>query len=396
VTLVLTHTVLIQTVVYAMRPALSYAVLDAGASATLLGVLSAAFALPALLGALPIGHFIDRVGEKPVLIAGPAFLTAACALVLAAPAQLVVLFVATILLGLGHLMSALSEQTTVANTTKRTNLDSMFGLLSFMVSLGQSIGPLLLLLPGMSTTSPPVPSIALACTGIGVLAVVAATMTPRVERVARQSDRRMTHSVGTALRTPHLLRALVTTAIVTSSIDIFLTFIPALGVEYGYSTAIVSAMLLARSVASMASRLLLGILVRLVGRVRLLIGTLALSVLFLACLAIPLPPILLIVLSALWGFVIGTCQPVTMAWATGVAPPRQRGLIVSLRVASNRVGQTALPALAGLLAGASGIAGVLLATGAALAVATWTSSAIAAVEDEPAAPETGPTPEPEL
>jgi predicted MFS family arabinose efflux permease len=241
-----------------------------------------------------------------------------------------------------------------------------------------------------------VPSIALACTGIGVLAVVAATMTPRVERVARQSDRRMTHSVGTALRTPHLLRALVTTAIVTSSIDIFLTFIPALGVEYGYSTAIVSAMLLARSVASMASRLLLGILVRLVGRVRLLIGTLALSVLFLACLAIPLPPILLIVLSALWGFVIGTCQPVTMAWATGVAPPRQRGLIVSLRVASNRVGQTALPALAGLLAGASGIAGVLLATGAALAVATWTSSAIAAVEDEPAAPETGPTPEPEL
>ncbi len=69
--LVLGHAVIVQIIVYAMRPTLSYAVLDAGGSPALLGVISAAFALPGLLLALPAGHALDRFRERSLLLVGP-------------------------------------------------------------------------------------------------------------------------------------------------------------------------------------------------------------------------------------------------------------------------------------------------------------------------------------
>ena len=74
---VLAHAVVIQLITFAMRPTLSYAVLGAGGSSALLGVVVAAFAVPALLLALPAGQVIDRIGERPSLLVGAGALMAA-------------------------------------------------------------------------------------------------------------------------------------------------------------------------------------------------------------------------------------------------------------------------------------------------------------------------------
>ena len=76
---VLAHAVVIQLITFAMRPTLSYAVLDVGGSPALLGVVVAAFAVPALILALPAGHVIDRIGERPSLLVGAGALIAAAA-----------------------------------------------------------------------------------------------------------------------------------------------------------------------------------------------------------------------------------------------------------------------------------------------------------------------------
>ena len=191
----------------------------------------------------------------------------------------------------------------------------------------------------------------------------------------------MLRTAAALLRTPGLPRALIATSMVLSSVDIFLAYTPALGQVRGLSAAVVSAMLVARSMFSMVSRLFLGRMVRLIGRRRLLVSTIALAAITLGSIALPLPATWLIILAAAFGFVVGTCQPITMSWISELSPPGTRGLAMSMRLASNRLGQTLLPAALGTFAAATGAAGVLVATAVVLVGAAWSSSAGANVAD---------------
>jgi MFS family permease len=379
---VLAHAVLVQVIVYAMRPTLSYAALGAGASPAFLGVISAAFAVPGLFLALPAGRALDRFGERSILIVGPLCLIAGAGLgVIAGPSILLLIF-ATVLIGLGHLLALIGQQTMVANTTSRGRFDSVFGLYTFAASLGQTLGPFLLVLPGGTATTPPIELIFVVC---GMLSVLMLAMTALMEsspRVTSEDRGGMLRTARALLRTRGLPQSLLATSIVLSSLDIFLAYLPALGQERGHSAAVVSTILVARSMFSMISRLFLGRMVRVVGRRRLLVWTIALSAVTLACVALPVPVVWLVVLSAGYGFMIGTCQPITMSWVSELAPPGTRGLAMSMRLASNRLGQTVLPASIGTFAAATGAAGVLVATAVLLVGAAFSSSAVPNVGDE--------------
>jgi hypothetical protein len=56
-----------------------------------------------------------------------------------------------------------------------------------------------------------------------------------------------------------------------------------------------------------------------------------------------------------------------MVWVVALAPEDSRGSALGLRLAGNRLGQLTVPGLAGLLAGAAGIAPVFYLLGAVLA-----------------------------
>jgi ABC-type transport system involved in cytochrome c biogenesis permease subunit len=55
---------------------------------------------------------------------------------------------------------------------------------------------------------------------------------------------------------------------------------------------------------------------------------------------------------------------------------------MSLRLASNRLGQTVLPSLLGTVAAATGAAGVFVATGIVLFGGAWSGAAVGEVESE--------------
>ena len=374
--LVVSHAVLVQIITYAMRPTLSYAVLDAGASPAILGIISAAFAFPGLLLALPAGHALDRFGERFLLVLGPLSLIGAALLAVIADSSIVLLILATALLGMGHLLSLIGQQAMVANTTRSGRFDSVFGMYTFGASLGQTLGPLLLILPGGSATTPPLQLIFLVCGGISVVMLLLSAFMRSSVRERLESAPGMLRTAAVLIRTPGLPQSLIATSIVMSSLDIFLAYMPALGHERGISAAAVSTMLVARSMFSMLSRLFLGRMVRAFGRRKLLVWTIALAAVTLGSVALPVPVIWLVVLSAAYGFVIGTCQPITMSWVSELAPPGTRGLAMSMRLASNRFGQTVLPATVGILAATTGAAGVLVSTGALLVGAAWSSSAV--------------------
>lgn len=369
------HAVLVQFFTYAFRPATSYAALDAGASPALLGLLGAVFAVPALMLALPSGHVVDRVGERLTALLGGALLLAAGITALLGLRSLPALVVATFLLGCGHLLSVVSEQALVANRSNAGSRESAFGLYTFVVSIGQTAGPLLIAVPAPDGTGPDLELIFAVSTGIAIAITVSGVFLPPT-RSASAAPIGMTKSAVDLLRRRGVLRALLSSSLALASVDITLAYWPALGEDRSLAPWVVSGMLVARSLLTMLSRAMLTYAARAFGRRRLMILSLALAAVSLAAMAFATQPLLLIALAGIYGLAIGISQPVTMSWLTDLSPTGQRGMTMSVRLAGNRIGQATLPVAVGILAGSTGVIGVLLATAVTLVIASWSSAAI--------------------
>lgn len=374
--LVLIQTVLVQTLSFGLRPTLSYAVLDAGGSGSILGVLTAAFALPSLFLALPVGHIMDRIGERPVLVIGPLAMFAASIIGFLFTDSIGFLILATGCVGIGHLSTVLSTQAVLANRYASGRADSVFGYYTFAASLGQTFGPLLISLPSERPDMPPISTILIIGIGASIVMMAASLFIPSSPRLRASSPGNIVSTTISLLRIKGVIRALIATSIVLATIDLYVVYMPLLGHERHLTTVVVSVMLVVRSASSMVSRLFLGILVRRIGRRRLAVGSIAISALALGAIALPVPQPTLIAFSAAYGFFIGICQPVTLSWISELAPAGTRGLAMSLRLAANRIGQSLIPAALGVLAVASGAAGVIIAAAGTLAVAAWSSAAL--------------------
>ena len=272
----------------------------------------------------------------------------------------------SVLLGTGHLCSVVGEQALVANATPAGRHDTAFGYYTFAASLGQALGPGLILLFGGTRTIPDTRTIFLSALGItGVLFGVTLLLRSSVRAGTAADD--ADGGMRTLLRRPGLLRALTVSCVVLAAVDITLVYLPALGTERGIASGAIGALLTVRAAASMLSRLFLGRLSRRLGRRRLLVGSVALSALGLAVAVVPMPVWALAVVVVGLGLGLGAGQPLTMSWLAEATPPGLRGRAMSLRLTGNRVGQVVVPSTAGLLAAGAGAAGVLVLTAAGLA-----------------------------
>lgn len=367
----LVHAILVQTTSYALRPALTYAIIGLDLGPVWPAVLSAAFAVPPLLLALTTGRLVDRVGERPGMIIGAVALIASSLLAWAGATSPAVLVAATALLGVGVVFSMVGEQSAVAGQA-RGKVDSAFGGYTLFTSVGQGLGPLLLLLPPLPGSAiPPTRTIALACAGAGL--VVLATS-------FGFGTRQRSPSAGTPAREllalPGVWRALLVSGLILASVDVAFAYLPVLAHERGLSPSWLTTMLVARAAAQMLSRAGLGRLSRTVGRRRLTVISCAVSAVALCGLTLDAAVGVLVGLAAVYGFAAGVGQPMTMGWVTQLAPTGTRGTMLSLRLAGNRVAQTVLPMVSGATAAATGYSGVLLATGVTLGAAAWSAAAI--------------------
>ncbi|WP_148571345.1 MFS transporter [Nocardioides caldifontis] len=365
------QTVLFQTVTFLLRVTASYGAVGLDVGAALLGFLAAAFALVPLVLALPAGGLADRYGESRVMVAGAVLVAATAGVLVVRADSFAVLVSAMVVLGTGHLLCAVGQQSLVAELARPGRFDSAFGYYTFAGSVGQAAGAGLLTLYGASAA---VPDTEDAFRGAGVLAVVLVLVSVLVRPAGRRSGlaRTETGGLSAVLRTPALLRGLLVSSLVLAAMDVTLVYLPLLGAEEGLAVGVVSALLTARALATMSSRVLTGVLTAALGRRLLLTTSIAVSGVATAVVALPAPLWARFVAVVVMGFGLGVCQPVMLAWLAEISPPGLRGRVVSLRLVGNRLGQTVIPGALGLAAGGLGAAGVLVATaggllGAALA-----------------------------
>ena len=368
-TALLIHSALIQAVTFLVRPAATYRALELDVPAFALGVLAASYAVFPLLLALPIGGLVDRLGERRLMAIGSAVVLGCSAFLLFWGTSVAALVAGTALLGAGQLACVVGQQAVVANNAAASRLDSAFGYLTFAASLGQALGPLAISLVGGASVRPNTQAIFILSVGMSlVLFLTTFVISRRVSDRAGKAKAKNAPKGGSIalLKTPGVVRALATSATVLAVVDLTVVYLPALGAERGLTAATVGLMLTVRALFSMVSRIGLGGMSRRLGRMRLLILSLAISTVALGVAAIPMPEWLLFVVMAFLGLGLGIGQPLTMSWLSAQAPAGQRGRALALRLAGNRVGQVVLPSAIGVVAVGLGAAGVFLASAVAV------------------------------
>lgn len=360
------NTLTLQVITVALRPTAIYQALALDVPTAWLGALGASFALVPLLLAVPSGQAADRFGERRVMLLGAVFTVAATLMFAALAHNVWWLLAACVCLGTGHLGCVVSQQALVANQTRSSRYDTAFGHYSFVAAAGQTAGPILIVLFSDGLALPNVGAIFNCCATMSLVLLVSALFVPfrppsgMDSTPAKGAFRRL-------LRRPGLLMAVTISCMVRAAVDISLIYLPVLGTARGIAAGMVGVLLALRPAASMLSRFFLGQLSARFGWTRLLSGSIGLAAVSMALLALPVPLWLLTVAVVALGLGLGCGQPLTMSWLAEAAPPGLRGRAMSLRLTGNRMGQLVIPTLAGTLAMAGGVVGVLGAAAFGLA-----------------------------
>ncbi|MFG2787576.1 MFS transporter [Streptomyces sp. NPDC048419] len=348
------------------RPAVSYRALALGADERAVGVVAGVYALLPLFAAVPLGRRTDHGRCAPLLPVGVVLIAGGCALSGVA-GSLWTMAVWSGVMGLGHLCFVIGSQSLVARQSAPHEQDRNFGHFTIGASLGQLVGPIaagvLIGGPDMSGTS----AQALLVAGAG--AAVAFTSLWRIEdRTAIESPAgaRARVPVGGILRARGVPAGMLVSLSVLSATDILTAYLPVVGEHRGIAPSVIGVLLSVRAGATIACRLVLTPLLRLLGRPALLTVTCLLAALLCAGIALPMPVWALGVLLAALGFCLGVGQPLSMTTVVQAAPDDARSTALALRLTGNRLGQVAAPAAAGLVAGVAGVAAPFVMLGALL------------------------------
>jgi MFS family permease len=370
--------VLTQAATFLARPVTSYRALALGADERVIGLITASFAVIPLVVAVPLGRVADRRRPVGMLAAGVAIL-AASFLLLGLAGSLAELALWSALLGLGHLALILAAQSLIAQQSEDRQHDRDFGLMAAAVSLGQLVGPTLGGLVLSAGASPDgslegaTTRAFLVAAGLAALALPACFGTG-----AAGGGRDPGAEAGRPMRATDIVRApgvpagMFASVAILAAVDILTAYLPVIGERNGIGPAVVGALLSLRAAASILSRLLIPPMVRALGRVRLIAVSAAGSALAMGVLPVPHEAAALAVVLVVAGFFLGIGQPLTMSLIVQAVPDDARGTALAIRLFGNRVGQVATPAVAGLVAGAAGIAAAFWLLGGLLVVAAAT------------------------
>ncbi|MFD8370753.1 MFS transporter [Streptomyces sp. NPDC059688] len=348
------------------RPAVSYRALALGADERAVGLIAGVYALLPLFAAVPLGRRTDHGRCAPLLPAGVVLIAGGCALSgLAGTLWAMALWSGV--MGLGHLCFVIGAQSLVARQSAPHEQDRNFGHFTIGASLGQLVGPVaagaLIGAPDMAGSS----ALALVVAGAG--AAVAFTSLWRIEdRAALKSPFLQGERVpvGGILRARGVPAGILVSLSVLSATDILTAYLPVVGEHRGITPSVVGVLLSLRAGATIACRLVLTPLLRLLGRPALLTVTCLLAAVLCAGIAVPAPVWVLGPTLTVLGFCLGVGQPLSMTTVVQAAPDEARSTALALRLTGNRLGQVAAPAAAGLVAGVAGVAAPFVMLGALL------------------------------
>lgn len=379
--LVLAATLTVQFAINASRPLASYQAIGLDASVAQLGLIATSFAIVGVVLAIPVGNAVDRTGSRR-FVAGGSLLIAGGCFAHALTDSFLVIVALQLVFGAGLIFAAVGLQSLVASLGDPDRSEWRFGMFTATVSIGQVIGPLVggalsewSVAAGLAPAGDPFGARAAFAILAAIVAVasIATFFLPASAPAAQRAERpaiKLRGSVGQVMRAPSMVPAMWASMVVLCAIDVLAIYLPAIGIERGWSVGFVSLLLAVRAGASFAVRLALQVVVDRFGRRWPLIIMGVGAAAAIALLVAPLPDAGAIAVMAIAGLCLGLGQPMTMAWVARAAPPELTGTALSVRLAANRVGQMTIPLAIGLAAGVASTSVVFVILAALLVSAS--------------------------
>lgn len=371
------------------RPQLSYKLIALGASPFTIGVVTSAYAIVPVFVAISLGRVAQRVPRLRVLILCGGLLIAGGTALLAVVNSVGAIALASIVFGMGHLISQIGSQSAVSRYSEDSRLDQGFGWTTAGLSAGQLVGPLvggwILGAHGNPTEAQRLHDIAtaswigVACAMLSIVFMLLPIAVPRAPASTRASDGRKSgdepsrvSAAGKAttsgiLRTPGVSSHILASMAMLSIMDILTSFLPLVGERAGVAPLWIGILLAVRSFSSIVSRAMISRLSGRWNRTQLVLMSLVLGALTVAA----VPPLITILpvavlLLLVGGFFVGLAQPLSMTMIIKSVPAEWRSPALAVRLTGNRVGQVLIPLIAGAVAAPLGPAGAIWLTCALL------------------------------
>jgi predicted MFS family arabinose efflux permease len=360
----LAHVIITHMVVGVVRVTISYRTVELGLPAIWLGVISAGFAILPIFLALRIGRYIDRGHDAHAAWIGSAIVLAACVALWAWPTSPALLLLFTIVLGTGHMFLMAAQQMLTVRCASARGRDVAFGHFMVAISIGQGAGPFIVGLVGGAVAVPQTGPLFVIGVITGILCFALSFAIRPAPPRAGQADHGDV-ALGALLRRPGMLAVLIASVVTVTAGDLLVIYLPLLGAERAIDASHIGNLLMVRSLAALVARLFYARLIYTMGRLPLtLISTFVGAGAFML-MAVPSLPVMYAA-TVLIGVGLGIASTLTLSGIVEVAPPEARATAMTLRITGNRIGLTVMPFVAGAVAGATGVAGILVLTAVSL------------------------------
>ncbi|MEH7235606.1 MFS transporter [Bacillus sp. JJ1562] len=347
-----------QTVMNMTRAIISLYATDMGASTFDIGMLTAVYAFFPLIFAIHAGRIADKIGDRLPVIVGLLGIAAGMAIPFYFP-SLISLYISQLIVGVSTIFINVSLQNLLGNISNENNRDRYYSYFGMVVAFGSMIGPVV---AGYMGEHISYSSVFFASMFIIIVPMIMSLFIPVIKRNGEVKKISLNSSVS-LLKIPILRKALIASALVLYSRDIFIAYFPLFAKQYGITTSMIGWIIAIQGFAIIIVRFLLPALTEKHGRDCVLIASV-----FMAGISFLLVPftgnvILLGALSAIMGLGLGCGQPLSMTTTYNASPISRTGEVLGLRLASNRLSQLIAPVFFGLVGSWTGIFSVFFISG---------------------------------
>ncbi|WP_346207129.1 MFS transporter [Caldifermentibacillus hisashii] len=358
ISMVLLIILFFQTVMNMTRAILSLFAIEMGASTFDIGMLTAVYAFFPLIFAIHAGRITDKVGDRLPVILGLLGVTVGMAFPVFLP-SLLSLYISQLIVGVSAVFITVALQNLLGNVSDEHNRDRNYSYFGMSVAFGSMIGPIV---AGYMGESFSFSSVFLSSIFLMIFPIFISLFIPVIKRQDKEKIYRFQSSVR-LLKIPVLRNALISSALVLYSKDIFVAYFPIFAKEYDIPTSSIGWIIAIQGFAIILVRFFLNALTEKLGRDRVLI--ISVFIAGISFLFIPFTENIFILgaLSALIGLGLGCGQPLSMTTTFNASPKSRTGEVLGLRLASNRLSQLIAPAFFGLVGSWLGIFSVFFISG---------------------------------
>lgn len=349
----------------ATRPLISLYAASLGANTLDVGLLAAVYALLPLLLAMHVGKLSDAIGDRLPVVMGSAGM--ALGLVIPFAAQsLWALYLTQIIVGVSQLLCMVSVQNLIGKISSIENRDQQFAIFTLSASVGNLIGPVC----GGYLADQYSYAVAFLIAGVaGVFPVTLGFLLPSIKGVSKTLAKQS--SALHFLKNPAIRRAMVTSALVLYSRDIFIVYFPLFASDAGLSGTTIGWIISVQAFAQIVVRFFLARLCDRFGRNHVLfVSILTAGVAFLL-MPMTADVWVLGLLSGLMGLGLGCGQPLSISTTYSASPKDRTGEVLGLRLAVNRFSQLVAPVFFGGLGALGGLVLVFYVSGVFLMGGAW-------------------------